>query len=278
VGGLTPSPTFSPLRCLIWTLLCGVEYPDSATPSAEEMRALPPHDLYRDFASTWAYVLLAHLSNGDLGRASPSKFLEDRLFLSELATAEYFGCQSNPQNAGHVSSKPEGPTHSRLLNRLLRGLWRLMPAVSGGQSLDHFVRAFAAETILEGRFGHTTAAQLSKTLAPYLALDRDRDASDIRGRFHRIFQEMAPLRRFFLLQKGKYTCMGPTVSREGDVVAMFFGASMPYALRPVDDGGGRKYMLLGECYVYGIMNGEYEGEMRRRFGDLAAAAEIFPLR
>ena len=174
VGGLTPSPTFSTLRCLIWTLLCGVEHPGSTTPSAEEMRALPPHDMYRDFASTWAYLLLAQLSNGDLGGASPSNFLQDRLFLSELATAEYFGYQSRPQNAGHVPPKPAGFTHSRLLNRLLRGLWRLMPAVSGSQSFDHFVRAFAAETILEGRFGPTTAAQLSKTLAPYLALDRDR--------------------------------------------------------------------------------------------------------
>ncbi|KAM7184427.1 hypothetical protein V8F33_012988 [Rhypophila sp. PSN 637] len=234
--------------------------------------------MYRDFASTWAYSLLAHLSNGDLGGADPSRFLDDRIHLSQLATAEYLALQGRPQNAGHVSPKPASPTNSRLLNGLLKGLWRLIPGSS--QSFDHFLRAFAAETVLEGRFGSSTAAQLSHRLAPYLALDRDRDAGDPRGRFHRVFLEAAPVRRFFLLRNGTYACMGPTVIREGDVVAALFGGTVPYALRLVDDdGGGRKYyMLLGECYVYGIMNGEYEGKMRRRFGDLAAAAEIFPLR
>jgi hypothetical protein len=40
--------------------------------------------------------------------------------------------------------------------------------------------------------------------------------------------------------------------REGDIVCVLLGGSVPYILRPKDD----YYILIGEAYVHGIMDGE----------------------
>ncbi|KAF7543398.1 hypothetical protein G7046_g10008 [Stylonectria norvegica] len=39
---------------------------------------------------------------------------------------------------------------------------------------------------------------------------------------------------------------------EGDVVAVLYGGRTPFVLREVDGG----WVLLGECYVHGLMEGE----------------------
>ena len=44
----------------------------------------------------------------------------------------------------------------------------------------------------------------------------------------------------------------PGRSEAGDIVAIFYGWKTPFLLRPVEKG----YLLVGECYVHGIMNGE----------------------
>lgn len=56
--------------------------------------------------------------------------------------------------------------------------------------------------------------------------------------------------------------LGPAAMQPGDVVAVFLGGPTPYVLRPVGDGS-RKYMLVGECYVYGVMNGEAFHHLRK---------------
>lgn len=38
----------------------------------------------------------------------------------------------------------------------------------------------------------------------------------------------------------------------GDVVCVLFGNKVPFCLRPM----GRRYLLVGECYVHGLMKGE----------------------
>ncbi|KAL8707627.1 MAG: hypothetical protein Q9220_007365 [cf. Caloplaca sp. 1 TL-2023] len=44
----------------------------------------------------------------------------------------------------------------------------------------------------------------------------------------------------------------PKQRKIGDVVAILYGWETPFLLRPVQDG----YLLVGECYVHGIMHGE----------------------
>ena len=66
-------------------------------------------------------------------------------------------------------------------------------------------------------------------------------------------------RVFARTEKG-YFVLGPKVMEEGDVVCVLHGGKMPFALRPC---GGGKYLLVGECYVHGIMDGEFMGLLER---------------
>jgi Heterokaryon incompatibility protein (HET) len=45
---------------------------------------------------------------------------------------------------------------------------------------------------------------------------------------------------------------GPPATKVGDVVCVLFGGRVPYIIRPRGD----HYQFVGECYVYGLMNGE----------------------
>lgn len=45
----------------------------------------------------------------------------------------------------------------------------------------------------------------------------------------------------------------PLRARKGDTVAIFYGAEVPFVLRKKRDGS---YLLIGECYMHGIMIGE----------------------
>ena len=40
--------------------------------------------------------------------------------------------------------------------------------------------------------------------------------------------------------------------KPGDIICVLFGGKMPFCLRPWGDC----YLLVGECYVHGLMNGE----------------------
>jgi hypothetical protein len=58
-------------------------------------------------------------------------------------------------------------------------------------------------------------------------------------------------RVFARTTKGRYV-LGPAALEAGDVVCVLFGSKVPFCLRPM----GRRYLLVGECYVHGLMNGE----------------------
>jgi hypothetical protein len=51
-----------------------------------------------------------------------------------------------------------------------------------------------------------------------------------------------------------YVGMGPSYMRSGDKIVILNGASVPFIVRPVDEG---KFRLMGECYCDGIMFGEF---------------------
>ena len=58
--------------------------------------------------------------------------------------------------------------------------------------------------------------------------------------------------RIFARTGRGYYVLGPAVLEAGDVVGVLFGSKVPFCLRPM----GKRYLLVGECYVHGLMKGE----------------------
>jgi hypothetical protein len=58
--------------------------------------------------------------------------------------------------------------------------------------------------------------------------------------------------RIFARTNKGYYVLGPKVMKPGDIICVLFGGKMPFCLRPWGD----RYLLVGECYVHGLMNGE----------------------
>lgn len=58
--------------------------------------------------------------------------------------------------------------------------------------------------------------------------------------------------RIFARTRGGYYVLGPAAAEMGDVVCVLFGSKVPFCLRPI----GKHYLLVGECYVHGLMKGE----------------------
>ena len=62
---------------------------------------------------------------------------------------------------------------------------------------------------------------------------------------------VASNRRFFSTIGG-YMGLGPSRMRPGDTICVFLGGAVPWVIRQ----DGEDYVLVGECYVHGLMNGE----------------------
>lgn len=62
----------------------------------------------------------------------------------------------------------------------------------------------------------------------------------------------ASTNRVFARTKMGYYVLGPNVMNEGDVICVLYGGKMPFVLRP----WGPFFLLVGECYVHGLMKGE----------------------
>ncbi|KAK2728188.1 het domain-containing protein [Colletotrichum kahawae] len=58
--------------------------------------------------------------------------------------------------------------------------------------------------------------------------------------------------RAFARTRYGYYVLGPKMMEPGDLVCVLYGGKMPFCPQP----WGSKYLLVGECYVHGIMNGE----------------------
>lgn len=79
----------------------------------------------------------------------------------------------------------------------------------------------------------------------------------------------ASTNRIFARTKKGYYMLGPMVMKEGDVVCVLYGGKMPFVLRP----WGRYFLLVGECYVHGLMKGEAINLLEQK----VLADEVFDL-
>lgn len=56
-----------------------------------------------------------------------------------------------------------------------------------------------------------------------------------------------------------YFSLGPEGVQEVDQIAVFYGAATPFLIRKrkfTMNAAGGVYYLVGECYMYGLMDGE----------------------
>jgi len=59
-------------------------------------------------------------------------------------------------------------------------------------------------------------------------------------------------RRVFLSTLG-YVGLVPCDTQPGDIICILFGVHVPFVLRPFSES---TYKLVGEAFVYGVMDGE----------------------
>lgn len=63
----------------------------------------------------------------------------------------------------------------------------------------------------------------------------------------------------FIFTHGGLIGLAPPGTRKGDIIAIINGSAYPFVIRTVP--GVRFYLLVGTCYVHGVMQGmKYEGE------------------
>ncbi|RDW58486.1 hypothetical protein BP5796_12416 [Coleophoma crateriformis] len=61
--------------------------------------------------------------------------------------------------------------------------------------------------------------------------------------------------RKFLVTKDNRIGLAPMAAREGDVICILYGCTVPVVLRP-SDGSRTHWSVIGECYLHGMMDGE----------------------
>ena len=79
-------------------------------------------------------------------------------------------------------------------------------------------------------------------------------------------------RKLFITNSG-FIGIGPSSMESGDLIVIILGLNVPLVLRKVDGRETPHYLLLGECYVQGIM----DGELIQRQLNSRTDAEIFRL-
>jgi len=70
-------------------------------------------------------------------------------------------------------------------------------------------------------------------------------------------------RRMFTTSEKGFVGIGMQEIQRGDVICILFGCSMPIVLRQVGGEGGGHWVVVGECYVHGVMEGEGLEVLRR---------------
>jgi hypothetical protein len=74
--------------------------------------------------------------------------------------------------------------------------------------------------------------------------------------------------RSFIHTDGGYIGLAPTGTQIGDIVCILLGSHYPLVLRPAADANGRRtWLVVGACYVHGVMDGEaiYQNKHAARY-------------
>ncbi|KAH6892504.1 heterokaryon incompatibility protein-domain-containing protein [Thelonectria olida] len=90
------------------------------------------------------------------------------------------------------------------------------------------------------------------------------------------FQLAAENRRFFITGRGGFMGLGPVEMELGDVVSVLLGSHVATILRRLQTGteGREEFVIVGEAYMHGIMNGELFEDKSKENMELLVDAKL----
>ena len=222
------------LPSVIRTTLIG-SYEDMLVGSVSEGIPGQLHNMYEDFISMLLYVTLLDLESG---RLNSLHMLQQQLEIADQAvTCAWL-------------SHPDKYTSSDAPSRLA--------VAEIKQEYEHRTNSVSAEQQALVNLSQTALATLDWS-------DEDLDTATVliagllyvvgrKVRFWNAAYSHSLQRIFFATEHG-LPGNGPPAVQPGDIVVILFGGQSPFALRPANVNG--EYYFIGECYVDGIMHGEY---------------------
>ncbi|KAF2275964.1 HET-domain-containing protein [Westerdykella ornata] len=153
----------------------------------------------------------------------------------------------------HMKDKPIYPS----LSRRLEAIWRIPIGDIEEDNIEGSRRATQAlgahyETCLRNleHFEQWKAYTQTEFQLKHKVFEQ----SELRhtSGMYRLCMDRMTNKRPFITKDG-YVGLGPRCMTPGDVVVVFCGATIPYVIRPMEEGSFR---FIGECYCDGIMDGE----------------------
>ncbi|VUC38131.1 unnamed protein product [Clonostachys rosea] len=95
---------------------------------------------------------------------------------------------------------------------------------------------------------------------PFLPDTTDEELEVFYTRYNRMVR-MYNLGRKLIRTRNGFLGTGSHELQVGDLICVFFGSAVPFILRPREGGDG--FILVGDAYVHGIMNGEALGMLEK---------------
>lgn len=168
------------------------------------------------------------------------------------------------EKGGSVEYKARGRTLCMPVDE-----WQNLPGMKevggldiDGQLGDKFFRAFTGNRrVVDGRICHIPDGHMRCFKQGFTTESRpvSEDTSDLVGSAAFMLSNM---RRFVTTERS----LGfvPAMTQVGDRIAILIGCSVPVVIRPFPGYEEPKWWLVGECYIDGLMEGEYMETARER--------------
>lgn len=134
-------------------------------------------------------------------------------------------------------------------------IWQIPIAHANLKSIDNERQSAFRENTARLRAGYDILSGNSP-VPSHVSTEEDRIAWQLRNchlYLETICRKADMKRPFACSGENKYLGMGPMEMHPSDQVYIFHGESLPFIIRPQENG---RYKLVGEAYVYGIMHGE----------------------
>ncbi|KAJ9156609.1 HET-domain-containing protein [Pleurostoma richardsiae] len=214
-----------------------------------------------DFESDWTAQKLRHLEGDEqldsAGGTLPPFYAFNRLQSGRLSLTVRGIAAARVFDACWAYGDSKAPPPSEVLEQ-----WRItaettlksaVPTLSHGEIRETFWRTIIADEDMNGQrppdsFLEQTADLVTEDsghVIPRIHLETGDSTFRMR------FLSASASRAFFATQD-KRIGLGPQGTKRGDWVVVLFGAAQPYVLRRERD----HFIMIGEAYVHGIMNGE----------------------